>query len=137
MQAVTVGRIGALPAILAFFLYAVVATQAAVTSIPVLGYHQLDHTGLYSITSSVFTQQMNRLLLLGYTPITPEQYVAWLQGVQTGLPFKPILITFDDNIANAQAATAILKARNFKATMYVVTGFADLPDGWIGLSSPQ
>jgi len=100
------------------------------TSIPVLGYHQMNQNNLYSVTTEQFTQQMDLLFTQGYRTITPQQYVAWLQGNNAGIPLKPILITFDDNIGNARAATPILQERSMKATMYVVSGFADFPDNW-------
>ncbi len=73
---------------------------------------------------------MTTLKSLGYSTITPQQYVQWLQGNNAGLPAKPVLVTFDDNIANAAPATQILINKGFRATMTVVSGFADFPDGW-------
>ena len=49
-----------------------------------------------------------RTLVIAYVPkSSPDQ--------------QPILITFDDNIANALAATSILQARGLRAVMYTVT----------------
>lgn len=73
---------------------------------------------------------MSTLFLAGYRTITPQQYANWLAGNTVGLPAKPILITFDNNIANTQAAVSILATYGFTATMHVVTGFADSPQGW-------
>ena len=100
------------------------------TVVPVLCYHQMNQNSLFSVTTAQFTQQMDYLFAQGYRTITPQQYLAWLQGNNAGIPSKPLLITFDDNIGNARAATPILQERFMQATMYVVTGFADFPDGW-------
>eukprot|EP00047_Mylnosiga_fluctuans_P022891 m.128569 g.128569 ORF g.128569 m.128569 type:complete len:455 (-) comp9415_c0_seq9:259-1623(-) len=109
-------------------------TANAATSIPVLCYHQLNSAdnSLVSVTTAQFAQQMDFLVAQGYQTISPDQYVAWLQGNGTtpGLPAKPILITFDDGTLNAGGATPILRARRLNAVMYVVTGYADNPGTW-------
>jgi peptidoglycan/xylan/chitin deacetylase (PgdA/CDA1 family) len=99
-------------------------------AIPVLGYHQMNTASFYSVTTTNFTAQMNLLKTLGYSAVSPQQYVRWLQGNNSGLPAKPVFITFDDNIANANAATSVLTSLGLRATMYSVSGFADNPDGW-------
>ena len=103
-----------------------------IASVPVLCYHQLDQPNdLYSISNVTFAAQMDKLLSLGYSSITPDAYVAWLHGkAPTNFPTKPILITFDDNILNAYPAGAIMKARGLSSIMFTVSGFADFPDGW-------
>ncbi len=85
---------------------------------------------LFSVNTANFTAQMAYLKSQGYQSITPQQYVQWLQGNETGLPPKPVLINFDDNIASVNAAVSILQSFGFNATMYVVSGFADNPQGW-------
>ena len=107
------------------------AEAAGPSQIPVLCYHQLDNSAsFFSISTSQFTWQMDTLVSLGYQTITPYQYVNWLQGDASTLPAKPILVTFDDNIANAFPAAAIMQARGLAGVMYIVSGYADLPDGW-------
>jgi hypothetical protein len=101
-------------------------------SIPVLLYHQIDGVtqSVLSVSTAQFTEQMDLLVSLGYKTISPWQYAEWVQGRDLSLPAKPILITFDDNIISAGAAIPILLARQFRAVMYVATGFADFPGGW-------
>jgi hypothetical protein len=45
----------------------------------------------FSLPLGNFTQQMDALVSLGYITISPEQFVAWLNGNSAGLPAKPIL----------------------------------------------
>lgn len=107
------------------------AHAAGPSQIPVLCYHQLDNTpSFFSISTATFASQMDTLKSLGYQTISPQQYVNWLQGEVSTLPTKPILVTFDDNIANAFPAAAVMQARGLAGAMYVVTGYADFPDGW-------
>lgn len=82
--------------------------SSLVTSIPVLGYHELNTPSLYSVSSAVLGQQMAKLKQLGYSSITPQQYLSWLKSEPIILPAKPISITFDDNIANALPAVNIM-----------------------------
>src|SRR4051812_34277619 len=114
-------------AMLALLLHACTCSAANVASIPVLCYHQLnaDDNSIFSVTSAQFTTQMSMLRSLGYDSVSPQQYVAWLNGDMSTLPPKPILITFDDNILNSMAATAILTQYNYRAVMFTVTGYAD------------
>ena len=115
-----------------FFMALFMSARAAGPSqIPVLGYHQLGNAAsYYSSPTATFTWQMNQLKALGYQTITPQQYVNWLQGDASTLPPKPVLVTFDDNIANALPAVAIMQSVGMAGVMYVVSGFADAPDGW-------
>jgi hypothetical protein len=98
--------------------------------VPVLCYHQMNSISSLSVTSAELGRQMDALRARGYQSITPDQYVKWIHGDVATLPPKPILITFDDGIANALPAVDILRTRGYVATMYAVSGFADFPQGW-------
>jgi hypothetical protein len=99
-------------------------------NIPVLLYQQMNTTSSFSISEANFGTQMSYLRSQRYSSISPEVYARAAAGEPVSLPQKPILITFDDNIANMQPATAILAANGLRAAMYVVTGFADETTGW-------
>ena len=96
----------------------VAVAGSSISSIPVLVYHQIDTDSLFSTTLALFTQQMNLLASSGYSTISPQQYADWVYGRNPNLPAKPILITFDDNIANADTISPVLAAKNFRAVMY-------------------
>ena len=93
--------------------------------IPVLGYHQVDIHSAYSVWSKNFALQMKLLKDLGYSTISPAQYLAWMYGEEVDLPLKPILITFDDGFVNVLGLTHILQRYGFRAVMFAVSGFAD------------
>ncbi len=103
--------------------------------IPVLSYHGLSTDSsvpngaadarFFDVRLQAFREQMKYLHDAGFASITPEQYKKWVYGEKVSLPKKPVLITFDDGRQSAQLATRVLEQNGFKATMYVVTGFAD------------
>jgi hypothetical protein len=109
------------------------ATRAVVTGagpvvevVPVLLYQEMNNPdSLYSVNDDDFSAQMAYLKAQGYASITPDEYVQWLQGNTAGLPAKPVLITFEGNMANTKFATDILTSHGFSATMFVATGLAD------------
>jgi hypothetical protein len=100
--------------------------------IPVLLYHGIGtpspvagSVGNYNVTLTNFKADMAALAAAGYGTVTPQQYVAWLQGINMDLPLKPVLITFDDAFWSDTLATPILAQYSFNAIMFVVTGYAD------------
>ena len=100
--------------------------------IPVLLYHGIGtpspvagSVGNYNVTLKNFKADMAALAAAGYATVTPNQYVAWLHGINLRLPKKPVLITFDDAFWSDTFATPILAQYGFHAVMFVVTGYAD------------
>jgi peptidoglycan/xylan/chitin deacetylase (PgdA/CDA1 family) len=100
--------------------------------IPVLLYHGIGtpspvagSVGNYNVTLANFRADMAALAAAGYATVTPQQYVAWLHGINARLPVKPVLITFDDAFWSDTLATPILAQYGFHAVMFVVTGYAD------------
>lgn len=100
--------------------------------IPVLLYHGIgtpsptaSSVGNYNVTLANFKADMAALAAAGYATVTPQQYVAWLQGTDVRLPAKPVLITFDDAFWSDTLATPVLAQYGFHAVMFVVTGYAD------------
>ena len=100
-------------------------TPGAAAAIPVLLYHQVDTGESTSVTSANFDAQLTYLAQQGYHAINAQQYAAWRANPAYPLPSKPILITFDDGQSSASKATPILQKDGFRATMFVVTGFAN------------
>ena len=81
--------------------------------------------GNYNVTLANFKADMAALAAAGYATVTPQQYVAWLNGINSDLPAKPVLITFDDAFWSDTRATPTLAQYGFHAVMFVVTGYAD------------
>ena len=104
--------------------------------VPVLMYHYIrvnpvpyDRLGFnLSVTPADFAAQMDWLARNGYHPITFTELSAYLNG-QHGLPSRPVILTFDDGYADFYTtALPILRAHDFSAVAYVVSGFV----GWPG-----
>jgi len=103
--------------------------------LPVLAYHGVttatDVTDsptdpqFFDVSVVAFEDQMAHLHDAGYRTVTPDQYLAWLDGEDVSLPDKPIMITFDDGQTSTQLATPVLERYGFQAVMYVASGFAD------------
>jgi peptidoglycan/xylan/chitin deacetylase (PgdA/CDA1 family) len=100
--------------------------------LPVLLYHGIGTPSPvagsvrnYNVTLANFKADMAALAAAGYATVTPQQYVAWLNGINSDLPAKPVLITFDDAFWSDTRATPILTQYGFHAVMFVVTGYAD------------
>jgi peptidoglycan/xylan/chitin deacetylase (PgdA/CDA1 family) len=76
-----------------------------------------------SVTPADFAAQMDWLAHNGYHPITLSDLNAYLNG-QHGLPSRPVILTFDDGYADFYTtALPILRAHDFSAVAYVVSGF--------------
>lgn len=95
------------------------------SGIPVLNYHQVNNEAHNALTLSAeeFEAQMAYLNRSGYTAISPDQLVDYLQFGKP-LPAKPILITFDDGYEdNYRVAYPILQKYHFTATIFLITDF--------------
>lgn len=95
--------------------------------IPALNYHQIndrDENSL-TITSHQFIAQMDYLKKSGYHTITAGELADALEK-GSPLPEKPILLTFDDGYSdNYHVAYPILKERNMKAIIFIITDYVD------------
>ncbi len=112
------------------------APGAGWINVPILTYHYIrinpdrfDRMGFaLSVTPTDFAAQMDWLKDSGYHPITAGDLHAYLSGAR-GLPGKPVILTFDDGYADFYTtALPILRAHDFRATAYVVSGFVGWPN---------
>jgi peptidoglycan/xylan/chitin deacetylase (PgdA/CDA1 family) len=103
--------------------------------VPILTYHYIrvipdvrDRLGFaLSVTPSDFAAQMDWLAGNGYNPITTDDLYTYLSGAR-GLPSRPVILTFDDGYADFfTTALPILRAHDFKAVAYIVSGFVGQP----------
>jgi peptidoglycan/xylan/chitin deacetylase (PgdA/CDA1 family) len=113
----------------------VLAPGPSVIRVPVLMYHYIrvnpvpyDRLGFnLSVTPADFAAQMDWLARNGYHPITLTELHGYLNG-QRGLPSRPVILTFDDGYADFYTtALPILRAHDFSAVAYVVSGFVGRP----------
>lgn len=83
-----------------------------------------------SISPRRFERQMRWLARRGYVGITLSDWLRWRRE-GTGLPEKPIIITFDDAYADiAEHALPTLRRCGFGAVVYVVTGQLGRSNNW-------
>jgi peptidoglycan-N-acetylglucosamine deacetylase len=101
-----------------------------VDGVPVLlysiGHPTESFDGRYVVSREHFAEQMWALRDAGYRPIRVEQLAQYLRtGSRTGLPAKPVVITFDDSKTEAMLqADPILAATGMRAVMFVSGGHA-------------
>lgn len=111
------------------------------TDVPILLYHYIrvnpnlrDRVGFsLSTTPALFRQQMQYLADQGFHVISLHQAVDAIRH-HTGLPSRPVVLTFDDGYADFFAtAVPILLSHGFTATDFVITGRM----GWPGFLTPN
>lgn len=94
----------------------------AACCLPVLMYHHFDETSTADtvVTAQRFREQMTALKARGYTAVTLQQVLDYVeQGVP--LPDKPVLITMDDGYtSNLTVAAPVLEEVGFCATVFVI-----------------
>lgn len=105
--------------------------------LPVLLYHHIGPApagtlpGL-TISPEHFERQMRWLVRRGYAGITASDWLRWLRD-GTGLPAKPVLLTFDDAYADLdEYALPVLRRYGFSAVVYVVTEQLGGTNDWAG-----
>lgn len=96
-----------------------VPPDTAPLEIPVLMYHRIASApGLYQVTEQTLRNQMAWLSANGYTSVTPDDIMAYLnQG--TPLPAKPIMITIDDGNSSDVLFKQILDQYGFAGVWYL------------------
>lgn len=116
-------------------IYTVVSTAAAASddddaiSLPIIMYHQItadsSATDTYIVTCEQLESDFKYISENGYTAITAEELYTYVSE-GSGMPEKPIIITFDDGCESFfNYAVPLLEKYNLKAVMSVVGSFAD------------
>lgn len=95
-------------------------------TVPVLMYHHVcPAPGLVTVSPNIFRAHMEMLKHEGYTTLSGDTFLAYLQG-RAAVPDKSVVITFDDGyLDNYLHAYPILKGLGLHAIIFVVTG-------WVG-----
>ena len=113
----------------------VIGPGATAVKVPILMYHYIhtnpdarDRLGFaLSVTPADFAAQMDWLAGNGFHTVTLADVYDYLNGTR-GLPSRPVILTFDDGYADFfNTALPILKAHDFTAVSYVVSGFIGRP----------
>lgn len=106
-------------------------------NIPILMYHSISSCAnpkfvQFAVPPTRFAEQMAYLLTHGYTPMTVTQYVDAIAQQTALLPEKPVILTFDDGMADFfTEALPILKQYTFPATLYITTAFVNGTCSWL------
>ena len=85
-----------------------------VAAVPVLMYHHLDQTGdsVVTVSEQLFEQQLDYMEENGYTTVSFDELIAYVNDENAELPQKPVAIVFDDGYeSNYLLAYPALKAR--------------------------
>lgn len=91
-------------------------------NLPVLMYHHLDENAAndMTVTPGAFREQMEALADAGYTAVTPEDLLAYVND-GADLPEKPVLITFDDGYRSVyEYAYPVLEELGLRGTVFCV-----------------
>lgn len=104
------------------------SAQTGDVEVPVVLYHNIadEFTDDYydpflNVSPDLFYEHISALKNAGYNAITYDMYYDHVHN-GASLPYKPILITFDDGYSsNYMYAYPILKELNVKATIFVIT----------------
>ncbi len=104
--------------------------------VPILMYHGVsEHIPLryrrFVLTPAAFAAQLAYLARNGYTPLTVGEFAAVLDSDGDGLPERPVVLTFDDGLADFYSGALPALARyEVGATLYVVTGHVGGTSSW-------
>ena len=105
--------------------------------IPILSYHSVSGDAApayksFAIAPAAFAAHMAYLRDHGFTPITVSQLAESMMGHVSRLPDRPVVLTFDDGLADFYAgAFPILKSQDFVATLYITTAFIGGTSQWL------
>ena len=98
-------------------------TSPATDYLPVLMYHHFDEDpggSTMVVSPERFAEQMAALKQAGYTAVTPEQIVDYVDN-GTPLPEKPVWISMDDGYqSNLTYAAPVLQKNGLNATIYCI-----------------
>lgn len=96
-------------------------------SVAVLLYHHVGPErdkacrGL-NVSAETFARHVTTLSAMGYTAITPDEWVAYVHGARE-IPERCVMITFDDAYEDlVEHALPCLEKKSFPATVFVSTG---------------
>lgn len=92
-------------------------------SIPVLTYHDVsDRGGRHTVTPERFAEHLAALDAAGYESVTLEDVARLLGGDASGIPARPVLLTFDDGAASLDThVDPLLEAYDASAVAFLIT----------------
>ena len=110
--------------------------------IPVLMYHRVGTAhnaweSKYCVSPEIFRHQMQRLQRAGYSAVSIEKFVAWLENGES-LPPRAFVLTFDDGFKGVyDFAYPVLRQLAWPATVFLVADLIGQEDLWCRSSNPS
>lgn len=105
--------------------------------IPILLYHSIADTVApdyrrWAVTPAAFAAQLAYLRQEGYHALTVTELAHCVTTAPGALPAKPVVITFDDGLADFYiGALPLLCDYGFPATLYITTGYVEGKSRWL------
>lgn len=101
-------------------------------SVPIIMYHSVSRDENmwcdYVISPITLEKDIVYLKQKGYTPIFVQELIDYVH-IDTPLPKKPVILTFDDGFSdNLEYVLPLLEKYDFKATVSVVGSFTEISD---------
>ncbi|GLW98709.1 polysaccharide deacetylase family protein [Microtetraspora sp. NBRC 16547] len=99
------------------------------TRVPILMYHSVTdrptaETRPLAVRPGAFAEQLGYLRDAGFTPLTVADLAAALHGTGSGVPDRPVVITFDDGYADFhEEALPVLDRLGFPSTVFLTSGW--------------
>lgn len=112
-------------------------------NIPIFMYHSIStpaSSGFKDCTVSqeVFDEHLSYLEQCHYTSVTVTQLAKAMAKGGSGLPPRPVILTFDDGYADFYtAALPALQRHGFTATLYIATAFIGSTSHWLQYSNER
>ena len=106
-------------------------SHASARAVPVFMYHHVSPSmGTLNVSPACFEQQMTYLAQAGYTTLSADAFLQFIEG-RAAAPPKSVLITFDDGyLDNYVYAYPILKRLGLRAVIFAVSA-------WVGEGSAR
>ncbi len=90
----------------------------------------------YCVEPQRFSAHVQALKQAGWQAVSADSFIDWLDGKQT-LPDLSFVMTFDDGFLGVyEHAHPVLKAHNWPATMFLVSGLIGQTDSWPKTGNP-
>jgi peptidoglycan/xylan/chitin deacetylase (PgdA/CDA1 family) len=106
-------------------------------NIPILMYHSVSDISpvgrrLWTISPTTFASHLEYLKSQDYVPLTVSAFVSLGFDLAGPLPVKPVILTFDDGLADFYTGSLPLLDRyGFPATLYIPTAYVNQSGRWI------
>jgi peptidoglycan/xylan/chitin deacetylase (PgdA/CDA1 family) len=111
-------------------------SQDGKKKVPILMYHSLSCSSnarfkQFAVPPTRFAEQIAYLYDHKYTPITVTQLMQARSQNENALPERPVVLTFDDGLADFLTALPVLQRYHFPATLYIATAFIGGTSRWL------